>query len=200
MPRPKSFAPADAVRAARDHFWRYGYEATTLSDLEAVTGLNRSSLYQAFGTKRHLFDLALENYLADVAWPRLTPVEEAGAGPARVAAYFTALAAALSAAPEIARRGCLIVNTITELGAHDADARALGTAYRNRIRTAFTAALASAMPARAAARRADLATATLIGILVTARLDPAEAATIARATASDLTNGPNRRATGSRPA
>jgi TetR/AcrR family transcriptional regulator, transcriptional repressor for nem operon len=186
MPRPKSFAPADAVRAARDHFWRYGYESTTLSDLEAVTTLNRSSLYQAFGTKRQLFDLALENYLAEVAWPRLAPVEEPGAGPPRVAAYFTALAAALIAAPEIARRGCLIVNTITELGTRDADARAFGTAYRNRIRTAFAAAFASAMPARAAARRADLTTATLIGILVTARLDPVEAAAIARATASDV--------------
>jgi TetR/AcrR family transcriptional regulator, transcriptional repressor for nem operon len=186
MPRPKSFAPADAVRAARNHFWRYGYEATTLSDLEAATKLNRSSLYQAFGTKRQLFDLALENYLADVAWPRLAPVEEPGAGPARVAAYFTTLAAALTAAPEIAHRGCLIVNTITELGARDADARAFGTAYRNRIRSAFAAAFASAMPARAAARRADLTTATLIGILVTARLDPVEAAAIARATAAEL--------------
>jgi TetR/AcrR family transcriptional regulator, transcriptional repressor for nem operon len=186
MPRPKSFAPTDAVRAARDHFWRHGYEATTLSDLETVTRLNRSSLYQAFGTKRHLFDLALENYLADIAWPRLAPVEEPGAGPARVAAYFTALAAALTAVPEIAGRGCLIVNTITELGARDADARAFGAAYRNRIRAAFAAAFASGMPARAAARRADLTTATLIGILVTARLDPAEAATTARATASEL--------------
>jgi AcrR family transcriptional regulator len=185
MPRPRSFEPTDAVRAARDHFWRHGYEATTLSDLEAVTKLNRSSLYQAFGTKRHLFSLALQNYLADVAWPRLAPVEEPGAGPGRVAGYFTALAAALTAAPELARRGCLIVNTITELGAHDAEARAFGTAYRNRLRNAFAAAFASAMPARAAARRADVVTATLIGILVTARLDPAGAATLARATASE---------------
>jgi TetR/AcrR family transcriptional regulator, transcriptional repressor for nem operon len=200
MPRPKSFEPADAVRAARDHFWRHGYEATTLSDLEAVTKLNRSSLYQAFGTKRQLFGLALENYLAEVAWPRLAPVEEPGAGPARVAGYFTGLAAALTAAPDIARRGCLIVNTITELGAHDAEARAFGAAYRNRIRNAFAAAFASTMPARAAARRADVLTATLIGILVTARLDPAEASALARASASDTTNGPNRRATGSLPA
>jgi TetR/AcrR family transcriptional regulator, transcriptional repressor for nem operon len=187
MPRPKSFAPIDAIRAARDHFWRYGYEATSLSDLEAATKLNRSSLYQAFGTKRQLFTLALESYLNDVAWPRLAPVEEPGAGPPRVAAYFTALAAALAATPpDIPGRGCLVVNMITELGAHDAEARAIGAAYRARIRKTFTAAFASAMPAREAARRADVTTATLIGILVTARIDPALAAATARATAADI--------------
>ena len=191
MPRPKSFAPTDAVRAARDHFWRYGYEATSLSDLETVTKLNRSSLYQAFGTKRQLFELALESYLGEVAWPRLAPVEQPGAGPASVAGYFTALAAALTAAPpEIAGRGCLIVNTITELGAHDAEARAAGTAYRERIRRAFAAAFATAMPARAAARRADTTTAALVGLLVTARVDVAAAAAIARAVAAEIVAEP----------
>jgi TetR/AcrR family transcriptional regulator, transcriptional repressor for nem operon len=186
MPRPKSFAPADAVRAARDHFWRHGYEATSLSDLETVTRLNRSSLYQAFGTKRRLFELALESYLAEVAWPRLAPVEQPGAGPASVAGYFTALAAALRAAPpDVAGRGCLIVNTITELGAHDAEASAAGAAYRERIRRAFAAAFATAMPARAASRRADTSTAVLIGVLVTARLDVAAAAATAQAAAAE---------------
>ena len=186
MPRPKSFVPTDAVRAARDHFWRYGYEATTLRDLEAVTRLNRSSLYQAFGTKRHLFDLALDSYLAEVAWPRLAPVEEPGAGPANVAGYFSSLAAALTAAPpEIAVRGCLIVNTITELGAHDADARAVGTAYRDRIRRAFAAAFATAMPVDAAARRAEATTAVLIGLLVTARVDVSAAIAIAGTAATE---------------
>jgi AcrR family transcriptional regulator len=187
MPRPKSFAPSDAVRAARDHFWRYGYEATSLSDLETVTKLNRSSLYQAFGTKRQLFELALESYLAEVAWPRLVPIEQPGAGPASVAGYFTALAAALTAAPpEIAGRGCLIVNTITELGARDADARTVGAGYRERIRRAFAAAFATAIPARAAARRAETTTAVLIGLFVTARLDVGAAAATARAVAADV--------------
>jgi TetR/AcrR family transcriptional regulator, transcriptional repressor for nem operon len=191
MPRPKSFAPADAVRAARDHFWRYGYEATSLSHLETVTKLNRSSLYQAFGTKRQLFELALDSYLAEVAWPRLAPVEQPDAGPAGVAAYFTALAAALTAAPpEVAGRGCLIVNTITELGAHDAEARAVGVSYRDRIRRAFAAAFATAMPPGAASRRAETTTAVLIGLLVTARLDVAAAATIARAAAESVATEP----------
>src|SRR5690349_18547185 len=59
--RTRSFTTADAVRAARDQFWEHGYEATSLADLERVTGLNRSSLYQAFGNKRQLFALAVEN-------------------------------------------------------------------------------------------------------------------------------------------
>jgi TetR/AcrR family transcriptional repressor of nem operon len=186
MPRPRTFSPDDAVRAARDHFWRYGYEATSLTDLERVTGLNRSSIYQAFGTKRQLFDRALSSYLAEVAWPRLAPVEAGGAGPAEIAAYFTALAGALTHAPAgLAARGCLVVNTITELGPHDPQAHAVGSDYKRRITRAFQRALQPSH--RAPARKAEVLTGLLIGVLVTARLEPAAAARLARATATEVT-------------
>jgi TetR/AcrR family transcriptional regulator, transcriptional repressor for nem operon len=183
MPRRKSFAPADAVRAARDRFWERGYEATSLADLESVTGLNRSSLYQAFGPKRELFALALDSYLTEVAWPRLAPIEAPGAGPTQVAGYFRALA---RVPHDIARRGCLVVNTITELGPHDRAAHAVAMSYRERIRGAFAQALTVTMPARTAARRADVLTGLLIGVLATMRLDPDTAADLARAAATEI--------------
>ena len=46
-------------RAAR-RFLVTGYEATSVDDLVAATGLHRGSLYQAFGSKRGLFLAALE--------------------------------------------------------------------------------------------------------------------------------------------
>ena len=46
MGRPKGYDRDDVVVAARDLFWERGYEATSISDLEQRTGLNRSSLYQ----------------------------------------------------------------------------------------------------------------------------------------------------------
>jgi AcrR family transcriptional regulator len=183
MPRRKSFTPADAVRAARDRFWEYGYGATSLADLETATGLNRSSLYQAFGTKRELFDLALDSYLTEVAWPRLASIEAPGSGPARVAAYFRAFA---GVPRDVARRGCLVVNTITELGAHDHVAHTVAVSYRERIRGTFVQALTVTMPARTAARRAEVLTGALIGVLVTMRLDPDAAADLARASAAEI--------------
>lgn len=43
-------------------FWRKGYEATSLSDLTDAMGINRPSLYAAFGNKEELFGKALERY------------------------------------------------------------------------------------------------------------------------------------------
>ncbi|MEV6600463.1 helix-turn-helix domain-containing protein [Actinoplanes sp. NPDC051346] len=180
MARTRSFTTADAVRAARDQFWEHGYEATSLADLERVTGLNRSSIYQAFGSKQQLFALAVESYLAEVAVPRLSALEAPGAGIDQVVEYLESLAAAMAGTPApLARRGCLIVNTITERAAHDADAHTVGIAYRDRLLRAF----AGALPPETAAHRAELLTGSVIAVLVTARLTPAAAATLARAAA-----------------
>lgn len=186
MARTRSFIAADAVSAARDQFWEHGYEATSLADLERVTGLNRSSLYQAFGNKRQLFTLAVENYLTEVAVPRLAALEAPGATAAQVVDYFESLAAVMANSPgRLARRGCLVVNSITELAAHDPEAQAIGVSYRVRLLRAFTGAL----PPATAAQRAELLTGTVIAVLVTARLDPAQAAALARAAAAEVRAG-----------
>ncbi len=44
-------------------FWRKGYEGTSLSDLTKAVGVNRPSLYAAFGDKEALFRKALDRYL-----------------------------------------------------------------------------------------------------------------------------------------
>ena len=43
-------------------FWSKGYEATSLSDLTQAMGINRPSLYAAYGNKEELFRKALERY------------------------------------------------------------------------------------------------------------------------------------------
>ena len=43
-------------------FWRNGYEGTSLSDLTEAMGINRPSLYAAFGDKESLFCAALQRY------------------------------------------------------------------------------------------------------------------------------------------
>jgi len=45
-------------------FWRKGYEGTSLADLTEAMGINRPSLYAAFGSKEGLFQRAVERYLA----------------------------------------------------------------------------------------------------------------------------------------
>jgi len=45
-----------------DAFWKDGFAATSLDDLSAATGLNRPSLYGAFGDKRALYVQAYQRY------------------------------------------------------------------------------------------------------------------------------------------
>jgi AcrR family transcriptional regulator len=53
--RPRAYDPDKAVASAREAFWVRGYSATSLDDLSAATGMNRPSLYAAFGDKRALY-------------------------------------------------------------------------------------------------------------------------------------------------
>jgi AcrR family transcriptional regulator len=59
MGRPKTFDEQEAVTAAAEVFARAGYAATSVDDLLHALGMHRGSLYQAFGSKRGLFVVAL---------------------------------------------------------------------------------------------------------------------------------------------
>jgi AcrR family transcriptional regulator len=60
--RPRSFDLDKALDRALQVFWQKGYEGTSLSDLTKATGVNRPSLYAAFGNKEALFRKALDRY------------------------------------------------------------------------------------------------------------------------------------------
>jgi AcrR family transcriptional regulator len=60
--RPREFDTGEALDRALDVFWRKGYEGASLSDLTKAMGINRPSLYAAFGDKEKLFRQALDRY------------------------------------------------------------------------------------------------------------------------------------------
>ena len=62
--RPPAYDAERALSCALDTFWTSGFESTSLDDLSAATGMNRPSLYGAFGDKRALFLKALMEYRA----------------------------------------------------------------------------------------------------------------------------------------
>ena len=62
MARTKQFDENQAIDAAMRKFWENGFDGTSMHDLEQCTELNRTSLYNAFGNKRALFERALGCY------------------------------------------------------------------------------------------------------------------------------------------
>ena len=61
--RPRQYDPDQALERAAESFWKRGYAATSLDDLVAATGMNRPSLYAAFGDKSDLYLKTLRRYL-----------------------------------------------------------------------------------------------------------------------------------------
>ena len=62
MGRPRGFDENAALEAAMRVFWEKSYEGATLSDLTSAMGINRSSMYTAFGDKAALFRRTMERY------------------------------------------------------------------------------------------------------------------------------------------
>ena len=60
--RPRAFDTEKALDRAMQVFWRKGYLGTSLSDLTNAMGINRPSLYAAFGNKKSLFRKVLDRY------------------------------------------------------------------------------------------------------------------------------------------
>ncbi|MFJ8673490.1 TetR/AcrR family transcriptional regulator [Streptomyces sp. NPDC093589] len=61
--RPRAFDVEAVLEAAMLLFWEQGYEATSLAQLRAATGLSSASLYGAFGSKEGLFRQVVEHYM-----------------------------------------------------------------------------------------------------------------------------------------
>ena len=106
MSRARSFDIDTAIDQALQQFWRKGYEGTSIADLTQALGINRPSLYAAFGNKEGLFRKVLERYLSGTGSAIETALEEptARAVVERILYYYA------DAAGERNRpSGCLLV-------------------------------------------------------------------------------------------
>ena len=122
--RPRAYQPEIALGRALDLFRKDGFAATSLDDLSAATGMNRPSLYGAFGDKRELYIKSYARYRADARaamqeiFRKELPIRE------RLERIFE-VALDIYLSGDAGPRGCFTVMTAASEAVADPEIRAL---------------------------------------------------------------------------
>jgi TetR/AcrR family transcriptional repressor of nem operon len=116
MARPREFDEEAVLGAAMQCFWQRGYEATSVRDLVAKTGITSASLYNAFGDKRALYRRALDQYVEESIANRIRRCAELAPREA-IGAFFAEILKRSLADPQ--HKGCMLVNAALEVAPHD---------------------------------------------------------------------------------
>ena len=138
----RQFSEEDVVTKALDVFWRLGFRETTMPNLAATTGVQRGSLYNAYGGKQTLFLLSFDRY-ADAF---LNSARAALANPeprAAITGFLASMVANMTSGTPA--RGCLTTRTVLEMEADDeiaAKVRRLLDDLKNLVRTALSTSAA----------------------------------------------------------
>ncbi len=139
MPRPKEFDPDQALDSAMETFWEQGFEATSVQDLVDRMGINRFSLYDAFGNKHDLFLKVLDRYRDQMGSSVLADLAGSDQGVESIRAYFTSLVDYL--ASPAGRKACFMVNSMAELAGEDRTVRSKCMVNVKSLETAFQVAV-----------------------------------------------------------
>lgn len=119
MGRPRSFDDDVVISRAMEAFWTHGYASTSPAQLAEATGIAKGSLYNAFVSKRELFDRCLDRYHEQIAELAKDLLGQPGTTRECMGAALRAVVDSdLAQSPS---RGCLIGNTAVELAGHDAN-------------------------------------------------------------------------------
>lgn len=145
--RPREFDPDEVLSQIMQLFWEHGYEATGLSDIIAVTGMGKASLYAAFGNKKSLYLKALAHYeklIVDAAVSilrsrEMKPLE-------RIDAFLSSAVTAVRDHKD--RRGCFLCNASADRAALDPDTANQVRRGYDKMRMAIADSLREAHPAQ----------------------------------------------------
>jgi TetR/AcrR family transcriptional regulator, copper-responsive repressor len=172
--RPRAYQPEIALGKALDLFRKDGFAATSLDDLSAATGMNRPSLYGAFGDKRELYIKSYQRYRDDARAAMQEIFREEMPIRQRLARIY-AVALDIYLSGEEGPRGCFTVMTAASEAVFDKDIRALVLEGFSELDRAFAACFRLAKekgelaPSTDPVVLAQLASATIHTVAIRAR-------------------------------
>jgi AcrR family transcriptional regulator len=172
--RPRRFDPDAALAQARAVFLRHGYDGATLDELAAAMGINRPSLYAAFGDKESLYLRVVEAFGREVGGGLR---EALASRPDLAGAIRAVYGAALDVyfADVAGPTGCLVMSTAVTAALDLPPARAIAQFVLDDLDAAFAARIAAAKAAGETAPDADpgtlaeIATGGLVSLAIRAR-------------------------------
>ena len=145
--RPRAFDTEQALTLARDLFWSRGYAGTSVQDLVDELGVQRGSLYAAFGDKHDLYLKAVALYAREHREQLEAVLRDGPVLPALRRMLLEPAALTGQPGDPQRRRGCLVGNTTAELVPGDDAARAMAAAAYDGFVEVVTEALARAQTA-----------------------------------------------------
>ncbi|HYS85046.1 MAG TPA: TetR/AcrR family transcriptional regulator [Bradyrhizobium sp.] len=172
--RPRAYQPEIALGKALDLFRKDGFAATSLDDLSAATGMNRPSLYGAFGDKRELYIKSYARYRADARAAMIDIFRDELPIRRRLERIF-AVALDIYLSGDAGPRGCFTVMTAASEAVSDPEIRGMVLEGLSELDKAFTACFRLAKENGELPQTADpvvlaqLASATIHSIAVRAR-------------------------------
>ncbi len=135
MARPKAFNEEEVIDKAVQVFWKKGYEAASMQELVDAMGIQRGSLYAAFGSKQQLFLKSLKRYSVTVVSKLLEILESKPSAIESIELFFSQLVEHLLTAGEL--RSCLVTNSAIERGLRDDETRQLVLKLLNALEDGF---------------------------------------------------------------
>lgn len=146
MARAANYDRDAALNAAMGLFWRKGYHATSLKDLEATLHMKPGSIYAAFESKENLYLLAMQRYFESSRQGFRTHMENAPSPLEGLAAHFRSFA--LLSPEDQARQTCMLTKTLVDTKTTDPQIAKVTKNYLNQMCDEFAAAFDAARTAR----------------------------------------------------
>ena len=170
MARLKDFDEERALDQAVDCFWKHGSEATTVRDLADAMKIGGTSLYNAYGDKRALFERSLERYANRSMRDRIARMEAEHRPKEAIRAFLAEIVD--RSLKDSDRKGCLLINSALDVAPHDTEIGKVVAGYLDELRAFFQRNIEAAQRAGQAPRMLDAEEAAdhLLGVLAGIRV------------------------------
>jgi TetR/AcrR family transcriptional repressor of nem operon len=145
MARATNYDRDAALDAAMAVFWRKGYHATSLKDLEGALNMKPGSIYAAFESKENLYLLAIDRYFEASRRGFLAQMAEAATPLAGLTAQFKNFADLGKGDPS--RQACMLVKTVVDTTSTDPRIAAASQRYLDQMCAEFAESFEAARAA-----------------------------------------------------